>query len=148
MQRREKKQKTAPLMSINLVLSQPVFGFGFSGQKLSRRPRLNHPLQDQLQNHESSQEWTGTGRVSVFKVVFKGDDVDSTHWKWITVKTEKLNGCVQQSCGSDLYAGHIPPISVFLPRLYCFPGNQPQIRTRIKHLSDPQQGRQMGERTE
>lgn len=87
-----------------------------------------------------------TGRGSVFKVVFKGDDVNSTYWKWITVKTEHLNGRVQQSCGSDLCAGHIPPISVFLPQLYCFPGNQPQIRIRIKHLSNPQQGRQMGER--
>lgn len=85
-----------------------------------------------------------TGRGSVFKVVFKGDDVNSTYRKWITVKTEQLNGWVQQSCGSDLYAGHIPPISVFLPQLYCFPGNQPQIRTGIKHLSDPQQGRKMG----
>lgn len=85
------------------------------------------------------------GRGSVFKVVFKGEDVNSTYWKWITVKTEQLNGRVQQSCGWDLYADHIPPISVFLPQLYCLPGNQPQIRTSIKHLSDPQQGRQMGE---
>lgn len=72
-------------------------------------------------------EWTGvnrrlrTGRGPVLKVVFKGDDVNSTYWKWITVKTEHLNGRVQQSCGSDLYAGHIPPISVFLPQLLLLP---------------------------
>lgn len=58
-----------------------------------------------------------------------------------------LYGHFQQSCGQFLlYASHILPISVFLPLLYCFSGNHPELRPRIQYLWDPQQGRQMGER--